>query len=494
MDLPALLPKELKYTSVAETNRNLFNILIKNPQDFIVFFEYATDDETWSEKHSEFMTEAIQWMTNRYFQDKFMVEMAHRAIAKIREHYYILDPFVPKNLTFLLNGSKNEVSSLMWGGSSEYLRNMIRQECRDRNTKTLELEDVTPEVFDQVEEYIKTGDVKGLLSKEKDEILDVLHQATEWGLLGLMELCQGNIKKYISRSNVIEILIEAHDERWQLLKDFCIDFINDLDVGVQLDKTSQEILAMEFLNFREDAMEIFEAMRFNITHLICGHNLTDEAGFSDVINRCPSMVCLDISRTRSFTDRLLDIPDPLEELDISKCEWLTNKNFKKMIEICPNLIKILLASNAQLNYSTWAMLKDLRRLEKLDISRCYQIKDVDFKLILQACRNVTHFYLEECTGLSDNAFLELGKNIPNLTDLDASRTNISDSGLIDLMMRCKHLITLRVNHCTNFTRKGILDAVHNAPNLKILDITKCGTTEETLTKIKKARPFLELIG
>jgi len=239
-------------------------------------------------------------------------------------------------------------------------------------------------------------------------------------------------------------------------------------------------------------MEIFDAMRFNVTHLIISKNLTDQAGFSDVINRCPSMVCLDLSGSGSFTDRLLDIPESLEELDISNCEWLTNKNFKKMIEICPNLVKIRLASNSQLNYSSWTLLKDLRRLEKLDISRCYQIKDEDFKLILQACRDVTHFYLEECTGLSDNAFFELAKNIPKLTDLDVSRTNITDSGLIDLMMRCSHLITLKLVRCSNLSPKGILEAVHNAPNLRLLDITKCDAPAETLKKIAEARPFLEV--
>lgn len=61
------------------------------------------------------------------------------------------------------------------------------------------------------------------------------------------------------------------------------------------------------------------------------------------------------------------------------------------------------------------------------------------------------------------------------------------------MMRCKHLITLKITRCSNLTAKGILEAANNAPNLKLLDITKCDTTEETLKKIKEARPFLELV-
>lgn len=490
MELPALLPKELNYASNAESSSDLLNLLIKKSEDFIVFFEYACDDETWSEAHVEFMKKIIQWMTNQYFQDKLLAEVVCRANAKIKEHYHILGPYVPRNLTVLLNGYERNVSSLLWGGSSEYLRNMIRQECRDKETKILDLENVSPIVFDQIEEYVTTGNIKELWSKRQDEVLDVLYQASEWGLLNLMELCQEHLEKFISQSNVVNLLVESHEQNWVVLKDSCIDFFNDLDIGVRIEKSSSEILAMEFLNFREDAMEIFEMVRFNITHLICSHDLTNQAGFSDVINRCPNMVCLDISRSRSFTDRLLDIPENLEELDISKCEWLTNKNLKKIIEICPNLLKIRLSSNVQLNYSSWSILKGLKRLEKLDISHCYQIKDEDFKLILQACRNVTHFSLEQCNGLSDNAFFELGKNIPRLTDLDVSRTNITDSGLIDLTMRCKQLITLKVVRCKNLTAKGILEAVSNAPNLKSLDITKCDFSDESLNKIKEARPFL----
>ncbi|MFQ5729646.1 MAG: hypothetical protein ACE5GN_04735, partial [Waddliaceae bacterium] len=86
MELPALLPEELHYTSVAENDKNLLNMLVKIPEDLVVFFEYACGDETWSELHHNFMQEVIRWMTWQFFQDRLLMKTAQRATLSIREH------------------------------------------------------------------------------------------------------------------------------------------------------------------------------------------------------------------------------------------------------------------------------------------------------------------------------------------------------------------------------------------------------------------------
>ena len=493
MELPALLPKSLEYIAAISSERGLFEALIQNLEDFILFFEFACDDETWSESHTVFMKMALEWMTERFFQDKFPVAIAKRAAVKFRQHSSILGAMILKNFTILLNGREYELNSLLWGTGSEILRNLIRQQCRDLNSQTLRLQGISELVLDQIEEYLFTGKVQELWRKNQQQIMDVLTQAEEWDLTGLMEICEALLKKYISSDNSIEMLLEAHRKKWHLLEAECVDFINAQDLGVKFEKDSKDYFSMEFLNFREPALKIFELVRKDLTRLICGFDLTDHSSFSDVINRCPHLICLDISATNSFTDRLFDIPRSLQELDVGKCEWLTNANMKKLIEICPHLTKVGLAGNLQLNYSFWGLLKNLPSLQKLDLSQCYQMKDEDFKLVLQACRGVTELYLNECTGLSDNAFFELAKNLAKLTDLDVSRTNISDSGLIDLIVRCKQLMSLKVSRCPNLTDKGILEVIYNAPFIKFLDVAKCRISIETLSKINELRPHLEIM-
>ncbi|NGX43813.1 MAG: hypothetical protein K940chlam7_02118 [Chlamydiae bacterium] len=494
MDLPALLPEELQYTSVAESDKNLFNMVVKIPQDFFVFFDYACGDETWSEAHASFMRESIQWLTDQFFQDKLLMENAQSVVSSLREHDHVLRPYIPKNLTFSIDGTDIEINSLLWGGSSETLRQMIREGCRDKDTKKLELEGVSAEVFPHVEEFITTGNVKELWRKNQEEVLEVLRQAAEWGLIELRYLCEDILRRYITRGNVIDTLILAHEERWQIFKEACMEFVNGLDVGVRLETATPETLSLEFKNFQEDALKIFESLQHHLTHLVCGYTLTEQEPFSDVINRCPNLICLDISNSHSFSDRLVDIPETLEELNVSKCSWLTNKNFPKLTEICPNLSKISLASNSQINYSGWGVLRKWECLAKLDISRCRQIGDDDFKVILRACGNATHLTLEQCLGLTDNAFFELAQSISKLTDLDVSRCHISDGPLIDIATRCKQLTTLNCSRCSSLTETGIVQVVRNASNLRSLDITRCSVSPMGLAKIKQIRPYLKVMS
>jgi len=489
MDLPALLPEELKHTAVAVNEKNLFNLLLKIPEDFVHFLEYACDDETWTQAHPTFMKESLEWMTAQFFQDKLLLEWVQKIVSVIREHYPILHPFIPNNLTLTFNSTEVKVSGLMWGASSEILHQMIRHECRDQNTNALHLDDISTEIFPQVEEFINTGNVAGLWRNEQSEVRDVLRQASEWGLVKLELACEDLLTRYVTQENVVDTLITAHEEGWKILRDACFETINNLDIDVRLSEPFQ----MEFLKFSEDALEIYEELRFYITHLVCGGDLTEQEVFSDVVNRCPHLVRLDISQSNSFSELLVDIPDTLEELDISKCLWLTDKNFKQLVDICPNLGEIALASNTQLAYTGWGTLKHFPRLAKLDISRCAQVKDDEFVIILQSCRQVKHLILQECTGLTDHAFHDLGKHLPTITDLDISRCNLTDAALVDLSFRCKHLVTLDLTRCLNLTEKGVAECVQNQPNLRTLIVTKCRLAPDFVQELRKAHPFLEII-
>lgn len=493
MELPALLPEELRYAAVAQNDSALFELLVKNPQDLVHYFQYACDDETWSGDHAAFMQEVMQWLTNRFFQDSLSLELAQTAIRAIRAHHPILQALIPLNLTFKLKEGERQENSLLWGASSEYFRNLIREECRDRAAEKLEIVDCPLHVFKVIEEFVFTGAVKDLWRKSQHEIIEVLRKASEWSITALENLCQDLLTRYIERSNAVEYLLQAHEEKWSRLRDACIDFINALDVGVKFEKTNDATFSFEFTNFQADALEIFENAHLYITKLRCGGSLPELPPFSDVINRCPHLVCLDLSETRTYSDRFLDIPRALEELNLSKCPWLAGKLLKKFSEICPHLRALGLGSNGQLRYTDWGILKNFKSLEKIDISRCYQVKDDEFKLVLQACRGVTHFKLSECTGLSDHSFFQLGQHIPNLTDLDISRCLLSDAGLVDLSMRCKRLTVLDLTRCKNISEKGILEALNNLSLLRKIIVAKCPVDSSIFGKIKAIRPFVDVV-
>lgn len=495
MDLPALLPKNLEYVAIAENDRSLYSMLVQSPSEMIRFFVAASDDETWSGSHVSFMKEAIQWMTNQFFQDTLSFQLAKEAAAKIREHHLVLQQMIANNIGIYLKGKSIPIkaSSLLWGSSSETLRNMIRQECRDKSCSVLHLDSISSEVFEQIEEFVNTGAASNLWRKSKEEVIEVLIQAVDFGLQELSEVSQDILRRYITKGNVIEMLLQAHREKWDHLLSSCFEYANALDLRVKFEKSEIETFHFQFLEFTRNALEVFEEVRKEITHLICSKELTEHLSFSDVVTRCPKLICLDISGTLNFTDRLLDIPKTLEELDLSRCEWLDQKSLKTLFSIVPNLVSIHLQSNSHLKFSFWGLLKDFKRLEKLDISRCTQVKNEDFKIILQAAKGATHLFLEDCAGLTDSAFFELGKHIPKLTDLDVSRTNITDSGLIDLAIRCKHLIILKASRCPNLTYKGALEAAENAPNLKRFEVVKLKEGDRVRRTLKEIRPYMEVL-
>ncbi len=492
MDLPALLPQKLHDVRSANSEQELLDRLINDPKDLIVFFEYACDDETWSRQHAEFMKLALHWLTNQFFEDQLFVDFAKKTVSSIHKHYTVLRSWIPDNITIEYGDHSVKANSLLWGTSSEFMRQQIRQECRDQHKKTLTFKDMPPVVFSQIEEFVNTGEVQNLWSKGQAEIVDVLHQAAEWHLSVLCQSCEEVLIKYITDGNVVDQLIIAFEEQWPYVRKACMERINRGNVGVKLRQVPLEHLSFEFVDFRDGALKIFERLRNHITHLLCGGSLPDQPEFSDVVNRCPKLICLDVSLSDAFTEKLLDIPENLQELGLGKCGWLSPKNLKKMIENCPQLTKIDFSSNIQLNYSSWGLLRNLKNLTKLDISLCHQVKDQDFKVILQACKNVTMFSLSGCTGLTDLAFFELAKHIPTLFVLDISRCHIYDGALIDLATKCPRLGSLNLSRCTTLSDKGIIEAVRNAPNLQYLNLTGSGISQSSIEKIRRLRPFLEL--
>ncbi len=494
MDLPISLPKELMYAGKAVSADELLNLLLSHSPDIIPFFEVAADDEIWRSKHSTFMQSAIEVLTRQYYEDKLKIDLSRRLARAIQEHFDVLKSDIPRDLIARYNGSEQKINSLLWGAGSSWLHTLIRSECIERNKTVLVLGDVLPDVFHRIEEYIETGTVSDLWRQEPEDIFKVLDQASRWGIVGLVAFCEDNLKHYITTENAVTYLLKAHEAQWPNLRQESMNFINALDVGIFFDQVSISQLSFEFLTFSEDALEIFEQFRFHITHLVCGHNLIDLPTFSDIITRCPKLVYLDISRTNTFSERLFDIPSDLSELNISKCGWLNPKTMRKMFEICPHLTALSLASNTQLDYSCWGLMRQLNQLKKLNLSRCYQINDQDFRVILQACHDVTNFYLQGCIGLTDLAFFELAKVAPKVAEIDISRCNIYDGALVDLSVRCKQLVSLDLTRCTTISDRGVIETVRNAANLQTLNISMCKLPPETIQKIREIRPFLNVIG
>lgn len=493
MLMPALLPEELSRYSKAETETALLEMLRATPKELVAFFEFAAEDETWSEHHGAFMHDTMEWFTIHSLQGRLNTEWIERAARSIREHHHILRPYLPRNLIFEVQSKSIAVNSLLFMESSEFFYDLIRNQLFDKQKTLIPLNEFPLDIFEMMEEFVCTGNVVSIWKHDQKALLRILQYAAGARMEGLMQLCADTLKRYLDRDNVVDFLIMSYEKSWKHLRDHCFDFLNAQTWGVKFEDPERyqraeeglkQLLVFEFLDFSDIALGLFERLKFLITHLTCGGSLIEEAAFSTVVKACPQLRLLNISYTRAFSDRLYEIDPSLQELDLSNCPWLSNEALKKMVAICPNLRRLVLTSNVQLTFSGWGALQKLPYLFGLNISRCHQVHDQDFSLILRACPQLNELHLEGCRGLSERAFFELAKRLPQLYVLNVSRCHVSDGALIEIAMRCPNLRELHLARCKEITDKGLLQLMDHTHALKFLDAAACDISpalDETIT-------------
>jgi F-box/leucine-rich repeat protein 2/20 len=552
MLLPALLPKEYAFYSAAKTEEELLKLLLERPTDLINFFEYACDDETWSSNHSEFMQEVLKWFTVQFLNHRLPLEIATRVMNAFQLHYSILKDYIPLNLTINSETATFELNSLLFAARSERFHDLIRKrdvEQKKNSTLTpltefppnlentplakairkaemkiraeemqkqdtheevpldqevvLTLNIIPYDLFSKIAIFIMQGTVPNLWREDKGFLLKLLHEATTYELTELKEECEEILKRYIAQENVFDLLILSHKEKWTNLRQSCFNFLNERSLGIRLspgehkriDVSQKDIFpfAFEFFDFREPALEVFEKLNLYVTHLICSGSLTEDVHFSEVVRACPHLISIDLSRTLEFSERLMDLDPNLEELDLSKCAWMSDIHLKRIIQACPNLSRLGLSGDEGITFRGWSDLQNLSRLISLDISRFSRINDEDFELILKACPQLIELNVEECRRISNKGFYALAKMLPQLAFLNLARTSISDAALIDVVTKCRLLRELNINRCDEVSEKGILQAVLHAPALKELKFSKDYLSAETVKKIKTVNFELKLL-
>ncbi len=493
MEFPLLMPVQFQVLKEVKTDAELLSLLIQQPQQLLSFFENVTEFDSWCEKHLELMHGILQWVTDQYYLDRLSTDYAKRIAQVIHNHYSTLSPFVPLDITVEVEGKDIEMNGVLIGTSSAYLRQRMLKECRDQKSYHLKLERITYALFLFIEEFINTGSAWKLWRKTKDELLQTLEQAVAWELPGLIDAAQVSMKRYIESGNVLDLLIMSHERGWPILKRACSEFIDTESIGVRLPDKGVEVLAFEFLDFKDKAMDYFERLRPYITHLIIGGLLTQDVAFRDVVNRCPYLVGIDIAHSYAFSEHLRYMPTQLQELSLSKCGWLNQNNLREIFQTCPYLKSLDISSNPQLTYLAWGEIVKLYTLKTLDISRCHLLSNDDFKLILMACRGVTTLSCEDCSTLYENAFFDIGRMMPGLISLNVARCTINDSSLIEIATRCKNLARLDLTRCINITKKGILETVKEALQLKVLILTRCNIPDFVIEEAKQMLPFLDVI-
>lgn len=457
MNGPVGLPQEMQYVKQFEDETQLFQKLTEEPWDLIAFFDAASRDRSWLAGHHSLVRSMLEWLTTQFFQDALLFEIAERAQKIIHAHVGALQELLPTDLALIHEQKRVLVNSLLFGTSSRIFYDELRRECIEKNEKTLTLAGGTPEAFEAVVEYLGTGQVEDLWKQDSRGILRILQEAAKWGVEGLVEFCAEIFKRYLTAENAVSVLVRSMEHRWNPLTERCIASINSREIGVRLQAVTHEALRLELYNYRYQAIDIFDRLKKYITQMAFHGDSVMDSRFLAILQETPRLEVLDLSRTEmpQGKETVLTLPQTVETLDLSMCEWVDAAQLEKIFEQTPHIRVLKLHRNVQLNDQCWVLLQQLRELERLEVAGCHQLSDEDLLLILRSCPRLSALDLSECKKLSDASFLEVSQSLQRLVELDVSKTLLSDEALIAFADRCKFLEKIHVSGCKNVTERGV---------------------------------------
>lgn len=500
MQPPDFLSVDLKPYTTFSTDAELFQALSRQPVDLIAFFETCCADDVWMRRHPTFIRLVLRWGAKSFYLNRLPIYYAKQLASVIRTYYSSLHPFLffqpALFFTFKLNvdGQIRLVNSLLFGTSSSFFKDLFAN-CFNEFKDQWTISHTSIGIFEWIERYATKGTSDELWRCEYQELLNIMRQAKVWDFPGLVKECAQMLKKYVTRDNVVEMLLRAHKQFFFEWKKICCEVFNQQYGGLRLaEPDSESDFRVELLDFKQDTLELFNRLAPFVTHLTFSENLSSSPYYGKLVDACPRLIGMDLSASTEYDNQFDDLPGSLAELNLSACSWLRAVHLKEVGYQFLNLKKLYLDGNVQLDFQAWGELNRLRYLIALSLVRCHQLVDEDLRLIARSCSHLLELDLEECRKLSDKGLSDILITCPQLIKLNCSRCDeLTDRSLVELGVRGHQLSQLMLERCTQLTDEGLLQLVRLRTSLKTLNIRGCEFSLSTVERIRRDYPFIEII-
>jgi hypothetical protein len=468
MQFPVFLPLELASYKKFNTPLEVFEALKSNLDDAVLFFEVGCEHESWCQQPDgkELMKLLFLWLTEMFFQRKLSLIQLELIANSVHGKYKMLEDILPLDISFKIGADSIPANSLMFGASSDLIRDIIWRQGLEKNQTVVPL-NVSPVIFEQFKEYIYTGIIEYLWKEEPKEILNVIRRAGQWHIAGLAEFSAAVFRRYFALHNVVEYLLMAHHEVLFSLKYEACSFLNKQGYGITLIPREANELDVEIEAFTDEGITILSEIGGILTHITCHSIALESEDFINLIKKKERLIGLNLADTSSIRSELIDILPNVKDLNLSNCNWVNDGVMIRIIVRTAGLIHLKLAENIQLTFRTWGALASLPQLSTLDISECRNFDDDELDLLSTSSSHLVKLLIAGCT-------------------------KITDKGIITLVKHCLLLEILSVARCTQLTKTGLLVAVTLGKNLQRVDITGCGLPEDTEEMIHHINPQLKI--
>jgi hypothetical protein len=503
MDWPIDLPLEYQYALQAETPEQLVDLARKHPDEQIVeFFEWITDDRIWVAHHAHLLKPLVRWLSIEYIHRRLSPDLAQRLSNRLRERYHMLRPAFYVDLSIHVDGKRYAASSLIYGTASHLFLEKIRLVVPPRvppeigvtKRYQLKLPDLKTREFLHIHEYVNTGLLHKLAVLETDEIAALESNALAWGLADLAKICARAQNRYIDSNNVVEMLLDAHQNGLEELQRECFEYINHRAHGYKIGETRTGHLFLELTFLNDNGNELIKKIAPWIYEFHCKSSLLEDEALIPLINSLNKLTTINLSHSKEVIVPVLEAFKDLESLELVACPWLNVGTINILIKGSPHIRQLNLSENHIEGFYFFKALKQLNELAILNLSNCPAITNDCLTAIYFAFQNLREFRLTDAQKIIDHYLLSFLNFCPALQILELSRCDaLSDKGLSELARHSRGLTWVSLRRC-----RAVTDGVANqfalsCPGLRHLDLRDCRVTPEMVAKLRKTYAYLEIV-
>lgn len=180
----------------------------------------------------------------------------------------------------------------------------------------------------------------------------------------------------------------------------------------------------------------------------------------------------------------------LEHIDLSGCQKVTDRGLSEVAHCCRKLKRLNLSGCFKIGESgIWGLceLVHCQGLQEIDLSRCTYLSDKGILTVVKRCPHLVKINISDCPYLSGKVIAKVVSIALNLVDLAVSNTcsqwNSDDITMIltSCLDRIQHL---DLSHCASVTKKEV-DMICKCSHLVELKLSGCYIGDEDILMIDK---------
>jgi hypothetical protein len=149
-----------------------------------------------------------------------------------------------------------------------------------------------------------------------------------------------------------------------------------------------------------------------------------------------------------------------EKLMLEHHYWIKDTFLDKIGRMCPNLVELCMRRMKISNYAFTCIMRELKKLEKVDISDCHLILPSGIKVMLDNNNMLYNIQANNCkAAITDEALSKIAL-LESLTFLDISFAyDVTDEGMSHFKGKSLPINTLILNGLTGISSNGLSDII-----------------------------------